>query len=244
MKTVLITGASRGIGRACSLAFAKEGYAVAANYFKSMKEAQGLVEEIKGFNGTAFAVKADVSDEIQVKNMFSEIKRNFGKHIDVLINNAGIPLYGLFTDIPAEKAERLFEINVMGAMLCCRQALPYMISKKSGRIINISSVWGIAGSSCEAHYSASKAAVIGLTKALAKEVAPSGITVNCIAPGLIDTDMNNNLSESEKEEIIKQIPLRRMGKAEEIARLALFLSSDKASYITGQTVNISGGMVI
>jgi 3-oxoacyl-[acyl-carrier protein] reductase len=119
-----------------------------------------------------------------------------------------------------------------------------MVSRKSGRIINISSVWGICGGSCEAHYSASKAAIIGLTKALAKEVAPSGITVNCIAPGLTDTDMNNNLSPSEKEEIIKQIPLHRMGKPEEIALLALFLSSDKAGYITGQTVNISGGMAM
>ncbi len=247
MDTVLITGASGGIGGAAALAFAKAGYAVALNYNKNKERAEEIVCEIdrlKGVKGTAAAIQADVSEEEQVKTMFEEAERRFGKGIDVLVNNAGIALWGLYTDTSFKDAKRLFDINYFGTAVCCKYALPYMISKKQGRIINISSVWGVTGASCEAHYSASKAAVTGLTKALAKETAESGITVNCIAPGVINTDMNGNLSGEELNALIGDIPLKRIGEPSEVASLALFLASKNAGYITGQVININGGMYI
>jgi 3-oxoacyl-[acyl-carrier protein] reductase len=244
MKTVLITGASRGIGKDIALRFAAGGWGVAVNYNSSEDAAKELIGQIRQTGGNAVMLKADVSDEKQTAAMFENARKYFGKGIDALVNNAAVPLYGLLCDYGLENIKRLFDVNVFGAFNCARQALPYMISKKSGRIINISSVWGIAGASCETYYSASKAALIGFTKALAKEVAPCGINVNCIAPGAVETDMISNLSQEEKQQLINDIPLKRLGRGEEIAALALFLASDGANYITGQVINISGGLVI
>ncbi len=241
MKTVLITGAARGIGRECALLFAKNGYAVAINYNTSEEQAREL-ERLIG--QPSIAIKADVSDEGQVAAMFEKARAHFGKGFDVIINNAGISLYGLFTDVPLSDFKRLLDVNVCGAALCCKYGLPYMIERKSGCIVNISSVWGICGASCEVHYSVSKAAIIGLTKALAKEVGPSGITVNCIAPGVIDTDMISCFSKEEINSLKEQTPLGRIGKPQDVAHLALYLASDSARFITGQVISPNGGFVI
>lgn len=244
MKTVLVTGASKGIGKDIALRFSEAGYGVVINYNSSKEQAKELLEKIKAQGGNAVIIKADVSDEVQVKNMFDEAHAYFRKGIDVLINNAAISLYGLFCDIKPQQYKRLFDVNLFGVINCIRQALPYMISNKSGCIINISSIWGITGASCEAHYSASKAAIIGLTKALAKETGMSGINVNCIAPGVIQTDMIKHLNNEEIEELKQQTPLNRLGSVEDISKLALFLASSDAGYITGQVISPNGGMVI
>jgi len=244
MKLVIITGGSRGIGRQTAITFAKAGYAVAVNYNNSEKEAKQLCEEIKKSGGNAVPFKADISEEKQVKEMFSAIYEHFHKGADILINNAGIAISGLFTDIDTSTFKHMFDVNVFGTILCCKEALPYMISNKKGCIINTSSIWGIAGASCEVHYSASKAAIIGLTKALAKEVGLSGITVNCIAPGVIMTDMNKNLKASDIDVLKDETPLNSIGETADIAELALFLASQKAKFITGQVISPNGGLVI
>lgn len=244
MKTVIITGASKGIGRQTAKVFAKAGWGVTINYNKSKQQAIELLKEIKDNGGNAIIVKADISEEKQVEYLFKQSYDYFKKGADVLINNAGISLEGLFTDIKTEDFKKLFDINVFGTMLCTKMALPYMISQKKGCIINISSIWGITGASCEVHYSASKAAIIGFTKALAKETGLSGVRVNAIAPGVIDTDMNKNLSKKDIESLKEQTPLNKIGKTSDIAELALFLASEKADFITGQVISSNGGIVI
>ncbi|MBQ6569385.1 MAG: SDR family oxidoreductase [Clostridia bacterium] len=238
-KKAIITGASRGIGSATALLFAKNGYEVAINYNKSEKAARQLADYINSMGLCATAIKADVSDRAQAQRMF-EI---FGQP-DVLVNNAGIGKQMLFSDITPEIWREMFAVNVDGVYNCCQLALPGMINKKSGRIINISSMWGITGASCEVHYSAAKAAVIGLTKALAKELGPSGITVNCVAPGVIDTDMNAHLSTEDMRALAEDTPLGVIGTAEDIAQTVLFLASDKAKFITGQVISPNGGYLI
>lgn len=238
MKTVLITGASGGIGAATARIFVEKGYCVALNYFKSEEAARSLEREL---GVSTFAVKADISDPTQVKEMFASVRQRLGG-VDILVNNAGIAEFSLFTDITDEQWRRMFAVNVDGCFYCCREALPYMISKKSGAIINVSSIWGITGGSCEVHYSAAKAAVIGLTKALAKEVGPSGITVNCIAPGVIDTKMNCSLSTGDFADLLEETPLQKIGTPPEIAKTALFLA--ESEFITGQIISPNGGMVI
>ncbi len=243
MKTVLITGASRGIGKATALEFAKNGWQVAVNYNKSETAAKALCEEITAFGGAAKAYQADVSDNAEVLSMVDAVIADFGS-IGALVNNAGIALgQGLFTDFTDADAKRIFDTNVFGVMNCSRAIIPHLVSKKTGKIINVSSVWGITGGSCEVIYSASKAAVIGFTKALAKELAPSGICVNCVAPGFIDTDMNLHLSNDDVEAFCEDIPLGRTGKAEEVAKSIYFLASSDASYITGQVLTVDGGLV-
>ena len=243
MKTVLITGASRGIGRAAALEFAKNGWQVAVNYNKSETTAKELCDEIAAFGGFAKPYQADVSDNSQVLDMVDAVIADYGS-IDALVNNAGIALgQGLFTDFTDDDDRRIFNTNVFGMMNCSRAIIPHFVGKKCGRIINISSVWGITGGSCEVIYSASKAAVIGFTKALAKELAPSGICVNCIAPGFIDTDMNAHLAKADIEAFCEEIPLGRTGKAEEVAKSIYFLASSDASYITGQVLTVDGGLV-
>ncbi len=242
-KTVLVTGASRGIGRETALLFAQNGYNVIINYNQSEDSAISLLNEIKSFGIIAIAVKCDVANEREVAEMFSQIKATFGG-VDVLVNNAGIAGQKLFTDITSDEWDRMFAVNVKGIFNCTKASLPYMINKKDGRIINISSMWGITGASCEVHYSASKAAVIGLTKALALEVGPSNITVNCIAPGLIDTEMNGKLDEATISELVEATPLQRIGTPKDIAEAVLFLASSSASFITGQVLNASGGYVV
>ena len=233
MKRVLITGASRGIGAACARVFAKSGYDVIINYNNSKKEALELAEEIG-----AETIRADVSDSAQVAEMFKA-----AGEVDVLVNNAGISGFYMLDAMSDDEWNRLIGVNLSGVFYCTRAVLPQMLRRKSGAIVNVSSMWGICGASCETAYSASKAGVIGLTKALAKEVGPSGIRVNCIAPGAVDTDMNKKLGEDAIKELCEETPLGRLGKPEEVARAILFLADDEG-FITGQVLSPNGGLVI
>lgn len=242
-QTVLITGASRGIGRAAAVAFARNGYNVAVNYCKSKEKAAALADELNSYGVMTAAYQADVSDKTEVEEMFRKAEQELGK-ISALVNNAGIAEQILFSDITEEKWDRMFAVNVKGAYNCTQAVLPSMIHEKYGRIINVSSMWGISGASCEVHYSASKAALIGFTKALAKEVGLSGITVNCVAPGVIGTDMNAAISGEILEELKENTPLNRIGASEDVAEAILFLASDKASFITGQTLSVDGGFIL
>ena len=243
VKTALISGASRSIGRQCALTLAKNGFNIVINYNNSEEKALSLKEEVESLGVKALCVKADVSDSSQVRDMVKKALDTFG-NIDVLVNNAGIAQQKLFTDITDEDFRRMFGTNVDGVFYLCREVLPNMIHNKSGSIINISSMWGEVGASCEVHYSASKAAVIGLTKALAKEVGLSGIRVNCICPGFIKTDMNDALGEDVAESIKEETPLYRLGEAEDIAKAVLFLAQDSSSFITGQIIGVNGGFII
>ena len=243
MPSVLITGASRGIGRATAIAFAKAGWWVAANYNNSQTEALSLVDEIKAMGGTAMAVKCDVSDYSACISMIEQVQDAFG-HIDALVNNSGISCDMLFTDTSPEDWRRTFAVNADGAYNCCHAVLGDMIARKKGSIVNVSSIWGVTGGSCEVAYSASKAALIGLTKALAKEMGPSNIRVNCVAPGVIATDMNRNLTHADLEALSDETPLCRIGTPEEIAETILFLASEKSSFITGAVIGVNGGLFI
>ena len=238
MKTVLITGGSRGIGREMVRAFSSKGYRVAFTYKSSDLAAQELSRECG-----ALAVKADSCVECEVLAAVSAVEQELGE-IDVLINNAAVSSFSLFTDLSLDDWRTSFGASVDGAFMYTKRVLPAMIRKGCGRIINISSVWGLVGSSCEVHYSTAKAALIGMTKALAKEVGPSGITVNCIAPGFIDTEMNAKLGEEDVAEIVDSTPLMRVGRVSDVAAAALFLASEEASFITGDVLNVSGGFVI
>lgn len=237
-KTALITGASRGIGAAIAKKLSQEGYFTVINYNSSQSEAEKIAEMTGGF-----AVKADVSDSNQVRHMIEIVNESTGG-VDILVNNAGISVSGLFTDITPLQEQQLWGVNVGGVINCTKGVLPYMINKKQGRIINISSMWGQVGASCEVHYSASKAAVIGFTKALAKEVGPSGICVNCIAPGVIMTDMNACYTAETLDALREETPLERLGTPEDVAETVAFLASDKSSFITGQVLGINGGFII
>ena len=242
-KTVVITGASRGIGAQCARLFAEKGYNVVVNYNNSEERAKSLCDEFNSRGLSAVAVKADVADSAQAKGLIDEAIATFGG-VDVLVNNAGIGEQRLITDVTDEIWDRMIGVNLNSVFYCTRQVLPHMINKKSGRIINISSIWGICGASCEVHYSAAKAGVIGFTKALAKEVGPSGITVNCVAPGVIETDMNRALSENDLEALCDETPVGRLGTVSDIASTVLFLSEDTGSFITGQVISPNGGFVI
>ena len=236
--TVVITGASGGIGAAIADAFARLGSNVVAVYNKNPDGINSLCQKFSN----AVGFKADISSSSEVNALFDFVSKNFGG-ADILVNSAGIAQQKLFTDITDEDFTRMFDVNVRGVFNCCRAALPFMIHKKHGRIINISSMWGVSGASCEVHYSASKAAVIGMTKALAKEVGPSGITVNCIAPGLIDTPMNSSLDESTLSQLCDETPVGRIGTPQDIANAVLFLSKDESSFVTGQVLSVDGGFV-
>lgn len=238
LKTVLITGASRGIGAAAAELFASNGYTVIINYSKSGEKALALAEKTGGL-----AYRADVSDSAQTEKMVADVIEKYGK-IDVLVNNAGISVTGLFDLVSDEDARRIFDVNVFGTLNCTKKVLPHMLKRKYGKIINVSSMWGQTGASCEVHYSAAKAAVIGFTKALARETGPSGINVNCVAPGMVMTDMTSCYTGEEIAEITEGIPLGRCGSTLDIAETILFLASEKASYITGQIIGVNGGMVI
>ncbi len=241
-KTVLITGSSRGIGAAIAEKFARGGYNVIINYLSSQSKAEELLERLTAKTGSKIiAVKADVSDENDVQKLFMAAYNAFGG-VDVLINNAAVSDIKMLGDFSKAEWDRTFDINVGSAFLCSKAAMHHMVNQKFGRIINISSMWGILGASCEVPYSASKAAMIGFTKALAKELAPSGITVNCIAPGIIDTDMNAHLSPSEISDFVSDVPVSRLGTPSEIAHAAYFLAGDESSYITGQVLSVDGGM--
>ena len=239
-KTVLITGASRGIGKTCAILFAMQGYNVAINYNNSEEHAKKLLYDIKSNGKTAAVYKADVSDINQVKSMTEAVYSDF-KSIDVLVNNAGISLNGVFTDITYKQWEKLCGVNLSGTIYCSQFVLPYMVKQHSGRIINISSVWGVQGGACEAHYSATKAGIIGLTKALSKEYAPSNITVNCIAPGVVNTDMLSVYDKNSIDELAQKTPLNRLATTTDIANAVVFLVSDRADFITGQVIGVDGG---
>lgn len=242
-KVLVVTGASRGIGAEIAYRAALAGYCVVINYNNSEEAAQKVCARIKNEGGKAICIKADVSDEAQVKTLCQKVLDLYGR-VDVLVNNAGISSFSLFTDITTELWDKTFDVNVKGQFLVTRAFLPSMIRRKEGKIINISSVWGICGSSCEVHYSASKAAIIGMTKALAKEVGPSGICVNCVAPGVIDTEMNKALTPEDLKSLADETPLERIGTAYDVAKTVLFLASDDASFITGQVISPNGGFVI
>lgn len=242
-KTVLITGASRGIGRATASLFAESGYNVLINYNKSEKEALNIFESLKDKGYSVDIYKADVSNVNEVNLMVKHCIGRFGK-IDVLINNAGISKDKLFTDITFEEWHEMMNVNLNSIFYTTQASLKYMISEHRGKIINISSIWGMVGGSYEVHYSTSKAAIIGMTKALAKEVGPSNIQVNCIAPGVIKTDMLNDVSDEILETLRDETPLMRLGTPKDIAHCALFLASDNSNFITGQVISPNGGFVI
>ncbi len=241
MKTVLVTGASHGIGMEIARLFGKNGYSVAINYYKSEKNAKTLEKELKNLGVLAKTYCADVSDSAQVKKMFEEIKTDFGG-VNVLVNNAGVSIGKMLCDTTDEDYDTLMGINLKGVFLCSREAQEFMVHEKRGAIVNISSMWGEVGASCESVYSASKAGVIGFTKALAKELAPSGITVNAITPGAVDTKMNAGYSPDEKKALCEEIPLGRFATPAEIAQAVYFIARHK--YITGQILGVNGGMVI
>ena len=238
MSGVLITGGARGIGRAAVELFSKKGYKVAFTYRSSDAAASDLAKATG-----AYAIKADSEVPSDISRAVAEATDFLGS-VDVLINNAGVASVSLITDVSLDEWNRVMNTSVTGAFLYSKGVLPQMINKKRGRIINISSIWGITGASCEVHYSTAKAALIGFTKALAKELGPSGITVNAIAPGVIDTDMNSAYSDSDIAALCDETPLGRVGRPEEIAAAALFLASDSADFITGEVLNVSGGFVI
>lgn len=242
-KTVLITGASRGIGAETARLFAQRGYAVGINYCQSRDRAEALARELRGRGAEAAIYQADVSDRAQVDRMMADFLRDFGT-LDVLVCNAGIARQELFTDVTLDQWRRMLGVNLDGVFHCCQAALPEMIRRKAGRIVTLSSMWGQVGASCEVAYSAAKAGVIGLTKALAQEVGPSGITVNCVAPGVIETEMNGLLTQETKDALAEETPLERMGTPREVAETIWFLASEAGSFFTGQVLAPNGGFII
>ena len=242
-KVALITGATRGIGKEIALELAANGYDIAVNCRSIQDSLEEERKEIEAYGVRCEFVQADVANFEQCEAMVKETIEKFGE-IDILVNNAGITKDGLIMRMKKEDFEAVIDINLTGTFNVTRNVIPYMIKQKSGRIINLSSVVGVAGNAGQTNYSASKAGVIGFTKSLAKEVASRNILVNAVAPGFIDTDMTKVLSDSVKEGINAQIPLRRMGTPREVAKVVKFLASDDSSYVTGQVINIDGGMVM
>ena len=243
MRNVLITGASRGIGAETARIFAQGGDRVFINYSKSENAAASLQKELSECGHYAVSIKADVSSSREVNEMFERISREYGG-IDVLVNNAGISQTKLFTDITDDDWNTMISTNLSGVFYCCRAALPYMIRKHHGRIINISSMWGQVGGSCEVHYSAAKAGIIGLTKALAMEEGLSGITVNCIAPGVIATEMNSHLSDQDISALKDETPTGTVGTPSDVAHAVFFLASEASASFTSQTLGVNGGFVV
>ena len=236
---VLISGGDRGIGAAAARAFYAAGYRVAVLYHSNTEAAAALEKELPGCT----IVQCDVASRASCELAFRVVEQALG-HVDVLVSNAGIAQQKLFTDITPEEWQHMLDVNLSGAFHLCQLALPGMIRRKAGRILTVSSMWGQTGGSCEVHYSAAKAGLIGLTKALAKEEGPSGITVNCVAPGVIDTDMMAAFTAEDKAALAEETPVGRLGTADEVAKLLLFLAGEDAGYITGQVFGVNGGLVI
>lgn len=240
---VLVTGAGRGIGASIAKRFASEGAEVIVNYSGNDEAAQKTVDEITATGGQAQKYKCSVNDSESVKVMIDEIIKKFGR-IDILVNNAGITKDGLMLRMTDEDFDRVIDVNLKGTFNCTKYVSKYMLKQKSGKIINISSVVGLSGNAGQVNYSASKAGIIGITKSAAKELSSRGITVNAVAPGYVDTDMTKVLSDNIRNEILKNIPLQRMGNVEDISNCVAFLASEDASYITGQVISVDGGMHI
>ena len=238
-RCVLISGGDRGIGAAAARAFWQAGYRVAVLYHTHAEAAAALEKELPGL----LAVQCDVVSRASCEVAFHTVEQAVG-HVDVLVSNAGIAQQKLFTDITPEEWQHMLDVNLSGAFHLCQLALPGMIRRKAGRILTVSSMWGQTGGSCEVHYSAAKAGLIGLTKALAKEEGPSGITVNCVAPGVIDTDMMAAFTAEDKAALAEETPVGRLGSADEVAQLLVFLAGESAGYITGQVFGVNGGLVI
>ena len=243
MKTAVITGAAKGIGSAIAVAFAKAGYKVVINYNTSEERARGLCQVLNNTYPTeAVCIQADVSTSEGAKKLISESISAFGD-IDVLVNNAGIAQQKLFTDITDEDWSKMVSTNLSSVFYTCREAVPFMVSRKRGSIVNISSIWGETGGSCEVHYSAAKAGVIGLTKALSKELAPSGITVNCVCPGVIRTDMLNSFTEEDLKALADETPVMRLGTPKDVADAVLYLGTN-SGFVTGQVLGVNGGLYV
>lgn len=242
-KVVLVTGGSRGIGKEVAMKYAGNGYDVVINYVSDRTDVERLKKEFDEKGVESLILKADVSKADEVENLVKQTIEKFGK-IDVLVNNAGITKDNLLMRMSEEEFDKVIEINLKGTYLVTKIVTKYMMKKRSGSIINLSSVVGVSGNAGQCNYSASKAGIIGFTKSVAKELASRNIRANAVAPGFIETDMTNVLSDSVKESIYNQIPLKRMGKAKEVANLIYFLGSEQSSYITGQVINIDGGMVM
>ncbi len=243
MKTAVITGAAKGIGAAIAISFAKAGFRVVINYNKSQERAAALCKILNDTYPTeAVCIQADVSTPQGAKKLISESLSAFGD-IDVLVNNAGIAQQKLFTDITDEDWNNMISTNLSSVFYVCREAVPFMVSRKQGSIVNISSIWGETGGSCEVHYSAAKAGIIGLTKALAKELAPSNITVNCVCPGVIRTDMLSSFSEEDLAALAEETPVMRLGTPKDVADAVLFLGTN-SGFVTGQTLGVNGGLYV
>ena len=241
MKNALVTGASGGIGQAVARELARRGWGVALHYWKNEASARRLEEEILAQGGSARRYQADLTDPAQVEALFAAAEEDFG-FLEGLVNNAGTAWKGLFTDMTLEDWRQVLDSDLTSVFLCCRRALPPMIRRKRGSIVNVSSMWGQVGASCVAAYSAAKAGVIGLTKALAKEEGPSGIRVNCLAPGVVRTPMNGDLSPEDLAALREETPLERIGSPEEIAQAAAFLLEN--TFVTGQVLGVNGGLVV
>lgn len=243
MKTAVVTGASGGIGSRISLCLAEKGYNVVLCYNTSEKTALETVAEIEKNGNNAIALRCDVRNKNETDALMKTVFDKYGR-IDVLVNNAGVSLQKLFVDVSEKEYDEIFDTNVRGTINCSQSALKYMINQKSGSIVNISSMWGVSGASCEAHYSASKAAIIGLTKALAKEMGLSNIRVNCVAPGMIDTKMNATFSQDVFDSIKEETPLNKIGKPEDVAKAVSYFASDDSSFVTGQVLCVDGGYIL
>ena len=242
-KCALITGATRGIGKQIAITLAKQGYNIALNYRKENEELENTKKEIEEIGVQVLAVKGDVSNFEDCENFVKQVIERFGQ-IDVLVNNAGITKDMLLIRMKKEDFEQVIDTNLVGTFNVTKNVVPYMMKTRSGRIINISSVVGISGNAGQTNYSASKAGIIGFTKSLAKEIASRSILVNAVAPGFIETNMTDILKDDVKQEIAKNIPLKRMGTAQDVANVVKFLASDDSSYITGQVINVDGGMLM
>ena len=242
-QTALVTGSSRGIGRAIAVELAREGWAVCVNYLEHREAAEDLVRLLRAEGWEAIAVRADVSDRDAVEAMVRTAQAELGP-IELLVNNAGISYQGLFQDTSNGIWDRTLAVNLTGARNAAQAVLPHMLSEKRGCIVNISSMWGLRGASCEVAYACSKAAIIGLTRSLALELAPSGIRVNCVAPGCIETDMVRVLGEETRAMLVEETPLGRLGTPEDIAHAVAFFASEKASFLTGQVLTADGGFIV
>ena len=242
-KVALVTGASRGIGRAIAIELAHQGAKVAVNFAGNEVKAQEVVDEIKALGSEAIKIKANVASEAEVKDMVKLVTTTFGS-LDILVNNAGITRDNLLMRMKEEEFDEVIQTNLKGVFLCTKAVTRQMMKQRNGRIINIASVVGISGNPGQANYVAAKAGVIGLTKSAAKELAARDILVNAVAPGFIETDMTDELSEEQKRSMLEMIPLARLGSGEDVAKVVRFLASDDATYITGQTIQVDGGMVM